>query len=450
MKQLDLLNGKIFPTMLRLSTPLMLTAFIQMAYSLTDIAWIGRLSTDAVAAAGQVGFLIWIAESLTVIPRLGMSVLTSQTYGSKDYHQARLFLNNGFWLAIIMGLVYGSMLLIFRDPIIHFFRLEEQVNRLTEAYLLIIAVGMPLFFVNPVLSGAYQCLGNSKTPFRVNAIGLITNIVVDPLLIFGLGPVPALGIRGAAFATVMAQGVVFFLFLNLIRQQDDLIGQSHLLRWSFDRSALIKVIKIGTPASLQANIHALISVLLNRYVASFGALALAVGSVGSMIESICWMTTEGVSIAITALVGQNYGAHRYDRVQKIYRVCIQLLGTIGTISTFIIIVFRYQLFQLFVPGDREAIALGAVYLLILGVSQFFMSFEIGCSGFLNGIGETRQPAMVNTVFNLLRIPLALLLMPLYGVEGVWAAMSLSTILKGILLFFLSSFQGRRLGLRIES
>lgn len=440
MKSLDLLHGKILPTMIRFGAPLMGTAFIQMAYNLTDIAWIGRIGTEAVAAAGQVGFLMWIGSSFALIPRVGMSVLAAQYYGAGERGRAKLSINNGLWLSLLMGIVYGGLLLVFKDALIQFYNLNDSVNRLTEQYLVVIAMGMPLFFINPVLSGAYNSLGNSRLPFRVNTLGLLINIVADPFLIFGWGPFPALGIQGAAIATVFAQFVVFACFAYVIKRSDDLINHSRPMVFQPDLSLLKEMTRLGFPISLQSNIHALISVLLNRSVASYGALPLAVASVGSNIESISWMTTEGFAAAITAFTGQNFGARFFERVKDIYNTSMKSVATIGMVATVVLLVFRYQLFQLFIPNDSQAVELGAVYLFIFGMSQLFMSIEIGGSGFLNGIGDTRTPALINSTFNVIRIPLAMLLMPLMGVSGIWVAMSLTSVLKGILIFTLSRYR----------
>lgn len=437
MKNLDLLHGKILPTMIRLSAPLMGTAFIQMAYNLTDIAWIGRIGTEAVAAAGQIGFLIWIGSAFMLMPRVGMSILTSQYYGAGYHKRARLSINNGLWLSIMMGVIYGAVLLVFKDAIIQFYNLDESVNILTEQYLVVIALGMPLFFINPVLSGAYNSLGNSRTPFRINTVGLIINIIGDPLLIFGWGPFPALGIQGAAIATVFAQIVVLVCFAYVISRSDNLIHHSRLLVFKPDLPLIKEISRLGFPISLQSNIHAMVSVLLNRYVASYGAMPLAVASIGSNIEAISWNTTEGFSSAITAFTGQNFGARFLQRIKAIYYTSMKSVGAIGIVATFILLGFRYQLFHLFIPNDSQAIALGAVYLFIFGLSQFFMSIEIGGSGFLSGIGDTRSPALVNSIFNILRIPLAWFLMPPMGVAGVWVAMSLSSVFKGIIIYGLT-------------
>lgn len=444
MKQLDLLNGKILPTMLRLATPLMATAFMQMLYTLTDMAWIGRISTEAVAAAGVVGFLMWIASSLALVPRVGLSILTAQFYGNKQIDDVKLTINNGVWLGVLMGIVYGALLIIFRGPLIHFYQLEPVVNQLAEEYLVIISIGMFLFFINPVLSGAYNSLGNSRTPFRINAIGLVVNIIGDPILIFGLGPFPEMGIGGAAVATVFAQFIVLLCFIFVIFRSHDLLYHSQIWKFKADRFMLMDITKLGFPVALQSSIHALISIVLNRYVAIYGAIAVAVTSIGSNIESISWMTTEGFASAITAITAQNYGAKKYQRIISIFYTSLKAVGTIGMIATVILIGFRYDLFHLFVPDDPEAIALGAVYLLIFGLSQFFMSVEIGLSGFLNGISDTRTPALLNTLFNILRIPFSLLFMPRFGVAGIWLAMSMSSVFKGIIIYILSRFRLKRI------
>lgn len=446
MKELDLLEGKILPTMLRLAAPLMGTAFIQLFYSLTDMAWIGRISTEAVAAAGVGGFLLWLASSFVMVPRIGLSILTAQFYGRRDRNKVKLVINNGVWMGLIMGILYGLFLYFFRDPLIQFYRLEGPVNALAEDYLVIIAMGMPIFFINPVLSGAYNSLGNSRTPFRINAIGLATNIIGDPLLIFGLGPFPELGIRGAALATVSAQVIILFCFIFVIVKSQDLVYHSKLLSFTYRKGIFADTFKLGLPAALQSAFHASISIILNRYVSVYGAIALAVTSIGSNIESISWVTTEGFANAITAFSGQNYGAGLSSRMEEIFHTSMKSVGTIGILATVILITFRNHLYKLFVPGDMEAIALGASYLFILGLSQFFMSIEIGSTGFLNGLGETRLPALINTLLNISRIPLSLILMPSLGSAGVWWAMTLSSVVKGILLYILARCRLNKLGL----
>jgi len=184
-------------------------------------------------------------------------------------------------------------------------------------YLTIISIGMTFHFLNPVFSAILNSTGNSITPFKTNTIGLIANIVIDPLLIFGFGPFPALGIKGAALATIMSQFLVTIIFLIIGKKYDTIY--SHVKLFNQPNLQIIKdIVKIGFPPFVQVGIHTGISIVLTRILAVFGPVAIAVQSIGSQIESITWMTTEGFSQAISAFTGQNYGAGKIKRIKEGY------------------------------------------------------------------------------------------------------------------------------------
>ncbi|WP_313757560.1 MATE family efflux transporter, partial [Tissierella sp.] len=177
-----------------------------------------------------------------------------------------------------------------------------------------------------------------------------------------------------------------------------------------------------------------ISMILTKILAKWGSTPVAVQSVGSQIESISWMTAEGFSTAISAFVGQNYGAENYDRVKEGYYAGLKIVGTIGIFATVLLIFFGEPIFRIFTPNDATAISQGIVYLRILGFSQFFITIEIASAGAFNGIGRTQIPAITGVVLNALRIPGALILSStVLGMTGVWWSMSISTVFKGIIL-----------------
>ncbi|MCQ9210591.1 MATE family efflux transporter [Granulicatella seriolae] len=426
----DLTQGSIIPTLIRLSMPLMATAFVQMAYNLTDIFWIGKMGVEQVAATGTIGYYIWLASSVVQIPRIGVSVLASQSFGKKDLAKVQRIVENGLQMALALSISYASFLYLARGPLIGFFHLSENVANYANEYLSIILLGMPFVFMNPILSTTYTSIGNSKTPFRINALGLLANILLDPILIFGLGPIPSLGVKGAALATSLANLLVTTLFLLTMRREYELLSRVRI-QAKTDWELWKRMAKLGFPSSLQNSIHAFISILLTRLVAKSGSAAVAVYSTGSQIESINWLTTEGVSFALTAFVGQNYGARLKERTLTGIRLGLRLMISIGLVATILMVVGRNFWFTLFISDSQEALRLGAIYLLILAASQMFMSLEIGSTGIFHGVGETRAPSMVGIVFNLLRIPLALLLLPYYGAIGVWVAITISSIIKGI-------------------
>ncbi len=433
MRNVDLREGKITTVLTKLALPIMGTSFMQMVYSLTDMMWLGRLSTIAVAAAGTVGFFLWLGFSLVLISQIGVSVGVAQAYGRDDIVDAREYISNGIKLDIFIAIIYSVFLFTFRHQVIGFFNLDNQeaVNMAIQ-YLVIISGGLIFHFINPIFSAVFNSSGNSVTPFKVTAIGLIANIILDPLLIFGVGPFPNLGIRGAAIATVAAQVIVTVVFL-IITRKNALFLNLNILKLP-KKEYIMKILKLGVPASIQSAAHAIISMILTRILARWGATPVAVGSIGSQIESLSWMSAEGFSQAIAAFTGQNFGAKNFGRVKDGYYKGLQIVGTIG-IAVSILLIFGGQfIFKIFTPEDTKAIELGIIYLQILGLSQFFITIEIGSAGAFNGIGKTHIPATTGIVLNGLRIPMAIFLSSTsLGLTGVWWSMSISSILKGIVL-----------------
>ena len=434
---INLTEGNIRKTLVKLALPIMGTSFIQMAYNLTDIMWLGRLSTDAVAAAGTAGFFLWFGSALIMIAQVGVGVNVAQLFGRQDLEGVKRYISNGFQLNMIIAILYSLFLFIFRQQIIGFFNIQEaNVSEMAVEYLSIIAVGITFHFLNPVFSTILNSTGNSITPFKVNTIGLIANIVIDPLLIFGFGPLPALGIKGAALATIMSQFFVTVIFLIVGKKYNTIY--SHVRLFIKPCIETIKnIIIIGVPPFAQVGLHSVIAMVLTKILADFGPVAIAVQSIGSQIESITWMTAEGFSAAISAFVGQNLGAGNIKRIKEIYSQGIQILGGIGILTTLILIFGAEILFSIFVPDDPIAIIEGINYLKILGLSQFFMTIEIGATGAFNGLGKTLFPTVNGVILNILRIPAALILSKtVLGLSGIWWAISLSSILKGVILFIL--------------
>lgn len=434
-KEVNLLEGNILKKLFILSAPLMATSFVQMAYNLTDLIWVGKVGTEAVAATGTAGFFMWIAMSLVLIPRIGISVLTSQYYGEGNHKKVKDVIKNGFLLTLIIVVLYFTIIQLFARQFIGFYKLDQAVNETAIQYLRYIALGFFMTFFNPVFSSTYNSMGDSFTPFSINVVGLIVNIILDPLLIFGFGPIKAMGVKGAAIATVTAQLIVFILFVIDNIKRKGMIYRSRQ-EGSLDREIFTQVFKIGLPTGMQSAMHASITMVLSRFMSKYGAKPIAVYSVGSMIESLTWMTTEGFAVGITAFVGQNFGARKIDRLKEVIRKSMTSVALIGLMSSFILIGFRNSLFYIFLPKDPEAIKMGSYYLLILGMSQFFMAIEIGAAGIFNGLSNTKTPAMISMGLNIMRIPFALIFMIWFDFYGVWMAMSFTSILKGIIMAIL--------------
>ena len=287
-------------------------------------------------------------------------------------------------------------------------------------------------FINEVVSGIIIGSGESGFPFKVNAVGLVTNIVLDPVLIFGLGPFSSMGVRGAALATVLSQVVVTICYGVFIVRDE-----KHFLRFPIFSKLYYKEIKdnlrIGLPVSIQSILFTFFSMYIARIVAVWGPVAVAIQRVGGQIESVSWRTAEGFSSALSSFVGQNYGADDRKRVKKGYMTALRLMTIFGLFTSAFLIVFAKQIITVFIP-ETEAIIIGTDYLKILGLSQLFMCIEITSSGAFAGMGKTKPSAIVSIVFNFARIPLALVLSKtVLGLNGVWWSISITSIIKGIIL-----------------
>ncbi len=431
-KNIDLLEGPIFSALFRLALPLMGISFVQMAYNLVDIMWLGRLSTASVAAVGSVGIFMWLAQAVTLISKVGLGVGMSQALGRGDHEEVKRVIESSIQVSIFFWLVIALTFFFGRDLLLGFYRLNSEVHNLARGYLAIVAIGMFFTFANPILSTLFVSRGNSMTPFKISLIALVFNMFLDPFLIFGWGIFPALGVRGAALATVLAQVVATILYIVTIQAGNT--GDLKINLSRFSNSHILDGLKLGIPSFLQSAIHAIIALILNRYVAGFGSNYIAIYSVGAQIESLSWMTAEGFSMGMSTFMGQNYGSRKFERLQDGFRTGMRIIVTIGVAVSLLLYFGNERLFSIFVPKDPDTIVRGGEYLQILSLSQTFMSIEIITGGAMNGLGLTRYPAMVATVFNLARIPMARILMPSLAINGVWWAMSLSSVAKGIVLY----------------
>lgn len=434
MKQnVNLLEGSIAGGLAKLALPIMGTSLIQMAYNLTDMIWIGRINSGAVAAVGAAGMYMWLSNGFSIMARMGGQVLMGQTLGAGKKEEARNYARAALQLGIFFGILYGLVAVLGNRPLIGFFHLNSAVVIEQARWYLIITCGGIVFnFLNQIFTGLLTAMGNSVVTFRSTTIGLAVNLVLDPVLIFGVGPIPAMGAAGAAIATVFAQMIVFFLYVWSVRKEP-LVFKDLKIFTVTEFHYFKEIISVGLPTAVQSLIFTGISMLIARIIAGWGDAAVAVQKVGSQIESISWMTAEGFGSAVNAFTAQNYGAGREDRVKKGYHTALKIVLAWGCFTTFVLVVFPEVLFKIFIT-EPDVIPMGVDYLRILAVSQLFMCTEATAAGTFQGLGKTMPPSLTGIVFNALRIPMALALgATALGLNGIWWSISISSILKGIIL-----------------
>ena len=433
-RTIDLTSGPIFQTLAELALPIMASSLLGTAYNITDMAWIGLLGSKTVAGVGVGGMYVWLSQGLVALPRMGGQVNTAQACGRKDYDEARSYAASALQITILFGVIFAAVCLLFLDPLIGFFNLTDpEAYEAAKVYMLI-TCGLIIFsFLNLTLTGLFTAQGDSRSPLMANFLGLVGNMILDPLLILGVGPFPRLETVGAAVATVTAQILVFAVLAFRIftsRLEPNVLRGVRL--FSRHSGKFYKnIFRIGFPTSIQSMIYCMISMVLTRMVSAFGAAAIATQRVGGQIESVSWNTADGFAAALNAFTAQNYGARKHDRIRHGYRISFGILAVWGLIITAAFVFLPKPIAGLFFH-DAESLSIAVNYLIIIGFSEGFMAIELMTIGALSGLGLTKLCSIISILLTGARIPLALVLSHTeMGLSGIWWALSLTSIVKRI-------------------
>jgi len=425
----NLTEGPILRQLFALAMPIMATSFIQMAYSLTDMAWVGRLGSEAIAAVGSVGLLTWMTTSISLLNKVGSEVSVGQAIGMKDETAARSFATHNLTLSLIISIVWASVLFSFASPIIRIYELKEHITLDAVDYLRIVSTAFPFVFMSASFTGIFNASGRSKIPFTINGIGLLVNMILDPLFIF----VFDWKTDGAAWATWIAQAFVFSLFVYQLKFKQILWDDFRFI-CKLKKMYTMRIIKIGLPVATLNALFAFVNMFLGRTASTVGGhLGLMAMTTSGQIEAITWNTSQGFSTALSAFVAQNYAARKVIRVMKALKSTLFMTLIFGTICSLLFIFCGNNIFAIFVP-EKEAYEAGGLALRIDGYSQLFMMLEITMQGVFYGMGRTIPPAIISVTCNYLRIPMALWFVSLgWGLPGIWWTICLTSILKGIII-----------------
>ena len=434
----NLTQGPILQVLIRLALPIMASAFLSTAYSITDMAWIGMLGSKAVAGVGVGGMYGWLSSGVAALPRMGGQVRVAQALGRGDRKTAEVYAAASLQMVTVMGLLYGAVCMIFTEQLVGFFQVQDPVTvRYAEEYLWI-ACGLIVFqFVGYTLTGLYTAQGDSKTPLKANFIGLILNMILDPILILGVGPFPRMEIVGAAVATVFAQIVTCAILVHgVVRCKRGCNILQTMPIGKLQEGYVYKgIASIGIPTSLQSMLYCGISMVLTRMVSGFGDAAIAAQRVGGQIESVSWNTADGFAAAMNAFAAQNYGAGDMERVKKGYRISFITMAVWGLFILLVFVFLPVQLSSIFFH-EAHVIPVMVDYFIIVGFSEPFMCVELMAIGAISGLGNTKLCSTISIVFTALRIPLAMILgATSLGLNGIWWALTVTSMAKGIVLHF---------------
>ncbi len=435
----DLTVGNIPRHLFRLGLPIMGTSFVQMAYSFTDMAWLGRLGSQEVAAVGIISVFLWIAQASTYLTKTGSEVTIGQSIGRREYEAAGQYASHNTSISIIISCLWTLAYALLATPLINLYQPEPLVSAYSHAYMYVALLGLPAVFLTSTLFGIYNATGNSHIPFWILSLGLVCNMLLDPLLIHVLG----WGVAGAAWATVISQWIVLLSFVLRLRLYDKLLN-SFSFFCQLERQLVWQIVRIGLPAASLNILFAFVTIYMGRLASLAGGhVGIAVLTTGGQLEALTWNTAQGATTALSTIVAQNYAAGQMQRVWSALRYALSFTLSVGFLGMLYFYFEGEGLFRLIVP-DEATVAEGAIYLRISSYSQMLMLLEITVQGLLYGMGRSYLPASLSICGNVLRIPMALSLIGMgLGLSGVWWAISISAAIKGALALMIVLWIYRR-------
>jgi len=438
----NLTEGPILNRLIAISLPIMATSVMQMAFNLADMFWLSRLSDGSVAAAGTAGMFLWLSMALIFIGRMGAEIGVSQNMGRGDVDAAKRFTQQSILISLVLGVAYSVCMIIFRGPLIAFFRIDDaQVVLESEQYLTFTAIALPFMFTHHVITGCFNGFGNTKLPFYVNSICLALNIAITPLFIFTL----EMGIIGAAVGTIIASVANLAFKIWALKKYTNRPFESFNFFAKVDFGKIKQIFIWGIPVAFESAMFTFLFMLVSRLVASFGVNAIAAQRVATQVESLSWMMAGGFASAVTAFVGQNFGAKKYGRLAMGYKISITAMAAYGALVSIVLFVFAQPLIGLFL-SDQNAIQIGVDYLRIFAFTQVLSCMEGVAAGSFRGKGLTIKPTIVSVSSNVLRVILAYglaLLTPL-GLNGIWIGIAISVTVRNVWMLLWYRFNAKQL------
>lgn len=413
----DLTTGKEGKLIFQFAAPMLLGNIFQQLFSVVDSIVVGNfIGKEALAAVGASFPVIFMMISMIIGIVMGTTVVISQYFGAKDFARVKRAIDTMYIYSTVAGIVATVAGLLLAEPLLRLLGTPEDIMPQATQYLRIYFSGIIIFFGYNGTSAALRGLGDSKTPLYFLIIATVANIILVLLFV----AVFKLGIAGAAYATLLANGIAFGLAIYWLNKTHKLIRIA-ITGLHFDREIFRQSIRIGLPTGIQQTLVAIGGMALLSIVNTFGTNVLAGYSVASRLDNMAMIPAMSFSQALSTFVGQNIGAKKIERIRTGLISTVKMSGIVTIATTLIIIFFGHVLMSLF-TNDREVIRLGDQYLTI--VSSFYILFTLMFiyNGIMRGAGDTFIPMFFSLIsLWLIRIPLAWFLSRRLGAEGIWWA-----------------------------
>ena len=448
-------DGPLLPMMIRLAAPVVLMMYMQSAYNIIDTIWVGQLLGNfALAGVGSGGYVLWGLFGFSHLVAAGLTATVSRRIGEGNHEEANRTATKGIYYSLSVSLVVAALTWYVTPYIFEMMGTDHKVTADGVMYLQVLTLGIPFIFLSMANQSIFQASGDTITPMWLLAASLVINAVLDPMMMIGIGPFPAMGTGGAALATVFSRLLVVLGGLILLHRGKRL-GRNHELPIigkvlpkfrdgyiricfaevrNWDMALFRRIVRIGAPTAVSTMLFPFVYMVLVRIIAPFGANQVAALKIGHSCEGLSFFLALGFSIATSTAVGQNLGAGKPERAKKAGWASAVVIGAVLFVFSICFYVFDTQVASLFID-NAATVSAGAKYLRIVAWSQIFMGMEIIFGAVFTGAGDTTPPMLINVPLNLARIPAAYVLANTFGwgVAGVWWAISASSIVKGVIM-----------------
>lgn len=395
-QSMDFINGSIVKSIFMFSVPLLIGNLFQQLYNTVDSYVVGNyVGTQALAAVGASSPIINMLIGFFMGLATGAGVIIAQFYGAGDNERLKKSIHSSAALTLVMSVVFTILGLVLTKPLLQMIAVPEDVLGESVTYLSIYFIGIIFVFVYNIGTGILRALGDSKRPLYFLILGCIVNIILDFLFVKYF----KMGVAGAGWATLIAQGVSAILVVYILLKEK---GPKQLIvkDIKFDMPILKKIIMLGLPTGIQQSIVSLSNVVVQSYINSFGSSVIAGYSVSIRIDGFINLPIQSFSMAVTTFVGQNIGAKKHDRVKK--GANITLLMAVGVVAAMSVLLYFFgESFITFFNSERDVVEAGRMMQLVFIPGYILIAVSQILSGVVRGAGKSTAPmlfSVINYVF----------------------------------------------------
>ncbi|MCZ6678566.1 MAG: MATE family efflux transporter [Candidatus Poribacteria bacterium] len=430
----DLTQGSIPKHLLYLAVPIFWSNFFQDAFSVVDMIFVGKLGSAALSAVALSGNLTRLIGVLSLGISTGTVVIVSQFIGAGQRGQGENIAMQALILSVVCALGIAFLGYPLAEPGLRLLGAEEEVIRLGVPYLRITLLGSILMFLSMTLNSIFRGAGDVITPLIVMVFSTILNIVLDPLLIFGIWKFPRLEVAGSAYATVIGRGLGVVPLLYLCLSGRSVISLRHVER-RINLSVMGQIMKLGIFSAMQGLLRHASRLGFIRVVAIYGTESIAAYAICMRLRILVMHFGFAFANAVSPMVGQNLGANRIDRAEKSAQLANRVGSVIMVFIGLILLVWP-QIFIRIFTSQTEVIEIGTPYLRFLSVTFGFMGVSIVLGRALNGAGDTVSPMVITGICQVgFALLLVIALSYLVGIMGIWIGIAVSNIVQGVVMWY---------------